>query len=119
VGAGRCVLPQEPVPVGRVRFVVSNRGSSSDDFVVDGSRTRLLRPGRTATLKVDLARAGTYTYRCAVAKRGGRRAAAAPPPPAPQKLAFTQLASGLGPLTDVAVAPTDPNRVFAVEQDGK
>ena len=119
VGGGRCVLSQKTVPVGPVTFVVSNRGSSSDDFVVDGSRTRLLRPGRTATLKVDLAKAGTYTYRCAVAKRGGRLTAAAPPPPAPQRLAFTQLASGLGPLTDVAVAPTDANRVFAVEQDGQ
>jgi len=122
VGGGRCVLSEKTVPVGPVTFVVSNRGSSFDDFVVDGSRTRLLGPGRTATLTVDLAKAGSYTYRCTVAKRGGRLTAAAaspPSPPAPQKLAFTQLASGLGPLTDVAVAPTDPNRVFAVEQDGK
>lgn len=122
VGGGRCGLSTKTVPAGPVSFVVSNRGSTSDDFVVDGSRTRLLRPGRSATLKVDLAKAGTYTYRCTVAKRGGRLTAAPtspPPPPAPQKLAFTQLASGLGPLTDVAVAPTDPNRVFAVEQDGE
>ncbi|HEY5099605.1 MAG TPA: cupredoxin domain-containing protein, partial [Gaiellaceae bacterium] len=72
VGGGHCVLSQNTVPVGPVTFVVSNRGSSSDDFVVDGSRTRLLRPGRTATLKVDFAKAGSYGYRCTVAKRGGR-----------------------------------------------
>jgi glucose/arabinose dehydrogenase len=119
VGAGRCVLSEKTVPVGPVTFVISNRGSSSDDFVVAGSRTRLLRPGRTATLKVDFAKAGSYGYRCAVARRGGRLTAAAPPLPAPQKLTLTELASGLGPLTDVAVAPDDPNRVFAVQQDGK
>jgi glucose/arabinose dehydrogenase len=122
VGGGRCVLSQKTVPVGPVTFVVSNRGSSFDDFVVAGSRTRLLRPGRTATLTVDFAKAGSYGYRCAAAHRGGRLTAAPaspPSPPAPQKLAFTQLASGLGPLTDVAVAPTDQNRVFAVAQDGK
>ena len=120
VGGGRCVLSEKTVPVGPVTFVVSNRSSSVDAFVVAGSRTRLLRPGRTATLTVDFAKAGSYGYRCTAAHRGGRlTAAAGSPPPAPQKLAFTQLASGLGPLTDVAVAPTDPNRVFAVEQDGK
>lgn len=117
VGGGRCVLSQKTVPVGQVTFVVSNRGSSSDDFVVAGSRTRLLHPGRTATLKVDFAKAGSYGYRCSAAHRGGRLTAAAAE--APQKLTFTQLASGLGPLTDVAVAPTDPDRVFAVQQDGK
>jgi glucose/arabinose dehydrogenase len=39
--------------------------------------------------------------------------------PSSAALTLTQLASGLGPLTDVAVAPTDPSRVFVVEQDGK
>ena len=122
VGGDRCVLSQKTVPVGPVTFVVSNRGSSFDDFVVAGSRTRLLRPGRTAMLTVDFPKAGSYDYRCSAAHRGGRLTAAAttpPAPPAPQKLTLTQLASGLGPLTDVAVAPDDPNRVFAVEQDGK
>jgi glucose/arabinose dehydrogenase len=122
VGDGRCILSQKTVPVGPVTFVISNRGASFDDFVVAGSRTRLLRPGRTATLTVDFAKAGTYDYRCPVANRGGRLtagAASTPSPPAPLKLALTQLASGLGPLTDVAIAPTDPNRVFAVEQDGE
>jgi glucose/arabinose dehydrogenase len=122
VGGGRCTVSTKTVPVGRVTFVIANRGSSFDDFAVAGARTRLLRPGRTATLTVDLSKAGRYTYRCAASHRVGRLTAAAadaPSPAAPQKLAFTQLASGLGPLTDVAVAPTDPSRVFAVEQDGK
>jgi glucose/arabinose dehydrogenase len=121
VGGGRCTVSTKTVPVGAVTFVISNRGPNLGDFAVAGARTRPLRPGHTATLTVDLAKAGSYPYRC-VATHGAGRLTASPPPapaPAPQKLAFTQLASGLGPLTDVAVAPTDPNRVFAVEQDGK
>ena len=116
---GRCALSTKTVPVGPVTFLISNRGSDVDDFAVAGARTRPLRPGRTATLTVDLSKAGTYSYRCVASHRAGRLTATPPAPPAPQKLAFTQLASGLGPLTDVAVAPTDPSRVFAVEQDGK
>jgi glucose/arabinose dehydrogenase len=103
-----------------VTFVISNRGSSYDDFIVAGTRTRLLRPGRTATLTVDFSKAGSYVYRCATARRSGRLIAgssttdAAPPVPA-----LTQIASGLGALTDVAVAPNDASRIFAVQQDGK
>jgi glucose/arabinose dehydrogenase len=117
VERGRCAVSTKTVDVGSVTFIVSNRGSDLGDFAIAGEHTKPLRPGRTATLTVDLAKAGSYSYRC-IALRG-RLTAAMPAPPPPQKLAFTQLASGLGPLTDVAVAPTDPNRVFAVEQDGK
>jgi glucose/arabinose dehydrogenase len=120
VGGGRCIVSQKTVPVGPVTFLVSNRGSSFDDFVVAGSRTRLLRPGRSATLTVDFQKAGTYGYQCAVSHRKGLLTAASPAeqqPVGPPVL--TQLASGLGALTDVAVAPTDANRVFAVQQDGK
>jgi glucose/arabinose dehydrogenase len=121
VGDGRCVLSEKTVPVGPVTFLISNSGPSFDDFAVAGLRTRLLRPGRTATLTVDFAKAGSYGYRCAVAHRGGRltAAVAADSSPSPQKLALTPLASGLGALTDVAVAPDDSARVFAVQQDGK
>jgi hypothetical protein len=121
VGGGDCAVSTKTVPLGPVTFVIMNRGSSFDDFVVAGLRTRLLRPGRTATLTVDFSKAGTYVYRCTAARRSGRLVAAssAPVTAPPAVPALTQLASGLGALTDVAVAPNDANRVFAVQQDGK
>src|SRR5579864_3388702 len=96
VGGNRCTVSTKIVPVGPVIFVISNRGSSLGDFAVAGARTRLLRPGRTATLTVDLSKAGSYSYRCTASHRAGRLTASPPAPLAPQKLAFTQLASGLG-----------------------
>ena len=119
VGGNRCALSVKTVPVGTVRFRVVNEGSSLDSFVVAGMRTRALRPGRSATLTIHLAKAGSYPYRCTAAGRKGRIVAASVAPPPPAVPTLTQLVSGLGPLTDVAVAPTDPNRVFAVQQDGK
>ena len=121
VGGKQCALSETTVPVGTVLFRVENAGSSLDAFVVAGRRTRTLRPGRSATLTVQFAQAGSYPYRCTAAHRVGRLVAAATaadaaPPAVP---ALTQLASGLGALTDVAVAPNDANRVFAVQQDGK
>ncbi|MGH2972618.1 MAG: PQQ-dependent sugar dehydrogenase [Gaiellaceae bacterium] len=121
VGGKSCLLSATKVPVGTVVFRVSNQGSSLDAFLVASSRTRALRPGRSATLTVQFTKAGTYPYRCTAARGGGRLVAgsSAPVTAPPAVPALTQLASGLGPLTDVAVAPNDPNRVFAVQQDGK
>lgn len=119
VGGTRCALSETTVPVGTVLFRVANVGSSVDAFVVAGTRTRTLRPGRSATLTVQLTQAGSYPFHCTAVPHGGRLVAASSAPPAPAVPALTQLASGLGALTDVAVAPNDANRVFAVQQDGK
>lgn len=120
VGGKRCALSTTTVPVGTVVFRVFNEGSSLDAFVVEGIRTRVLRPGRSATITVQFAKAGSYTYRCPAAHRGGRLVASSGAPVTPPETpALTLLASGLGPLTDVAVAPNDASRVFAVQQDGK
>lgn len=121
VGGKRCALSTKTVPVGTVLFRVANDGSTLDAFVVDGTSTRTLRPGRTATITVHFDKAGSYRYRCTAAKRSGRLVAASSvtTTAAPAVPSLTELASGLGPLTDVAVAPNDANRVFAVQQDGK
>jgi glucose/arabinose dehydrogenase len=121
VGGQRCALSTKKVPLGTVVFHVENDGATSDAFVVAGRKSRLLRPGRSTTITVRFTKAGSYPYRCTATKKAGRivaeaTAAEAAPPAVPS---LTQLASGLGPLTDVAVAPNDPNRVFIVEQDGK
>ena len=117
VTSSGCSLSRTQVPLGSVRFVIVNHGASLDGFVVAGAQTRLLRPGRTATLTVQFAKAGSYRYRCTTGVRG-RLTVTAAPAAAPAVPALTTLATGLGPLTDVAVAPDDPNRVFVVEQRG-
>jgi len=124
VTSGRCSLSRTTFPVGAVRFEVVNVGTALDGFVVDGDATRMLRPGRSAVLTVEFAQAGSYPYRCTAAAptrtlaRGRVTVADTTAPVAAQALTLTQLASGLGPLTDVAVAPDDPNRIFVVEQRG-
>jgi len=55
---------------GVVRFDVSNSGGVVHAFEVEGpegeAETKLLQPGQSARLKVDLSRAGTYTMYCPV-----------------------------------------------------
>jgi len=60
-------LSRQTVPIGRVRFVVVNRGAVGHDFaLVGGRKTAILKPGGSATLEVTFTRAGRYAYRCTV-----------------------------------------------------
>jgi uncharacterized cupredoxin-like copper-binding protein len=58
------VLPKT-VTKGVVTFKVTNRGALSHDFKIGGKVTALLKPGKTATLKVIL-KAGKAAYLCTV-----------------------------------------------------
>ena len=58
------VLPKT-VTKGTVTFKVTNRGALSHDFKIGGKVTPLLKPGKTATLKVTL-KAGKAKYLCTV-----------------------------------------------------
>jgi len=123
-GSG-CTLSRTRAPLGRVRFVVENRGRAVHQFSIDGRKTAVLQGGGTATLTVKLTTTASLHYSCAAPGRVGAglkgvfRAGEAPQPAAPAVPALTEIASGLDPLTDVAVAPDDPDRVFAVEQNGQ
>jgi uncharacterized cupredoxin-like copper-binding protein len=64
VGAEFTVLPKT-VTKGVVTFKVTNRGALSHDFKIGGKVTALLKPGKTATLKVIL-KAGKAAYLCTV-----------------------------------------------------
>jgi uncharacterized cupredoxin-like copper-binding protein len=50
---------------GAVTFVVKNNGHTSHDFEIDKKKTALLKPGKSATLTVTLAK-GSYPYECTV-----------------------------------------------------
>jgi uncharacterized cupredoxin-like copper-binding protein len=50
---------------GAVTFRVTNRGTTKHDFKIAGKKTKLIAPGKSATLKVSLKK-GTVSYLCTV-----------------------------------------------------
>lgn len=63
----RFTLSKHSVPVGTVRFVVTNKGKLAHDFEIAGKKTRLLAPGRSQTIAVKFRTARRYRYMCTVA----------------------------------------------------
>jgi uncharacterized cupredoxin-like copper-binding protein len=59
-------LSRTTVPVGAVVFQVVNRGKIKHDFKIAGKKTPLIRPGKSATLKVVFHKKGRYAYLCTV-----------------------------------------------------
>jgi uncharacterized cupredoxin-like copper-binding protein len=51
---------------GSVTFKVTNKGKISHDFKIDGKKTAMLSPGKSATLTVSISKAGSYAYMCTV-----------------------------------------------------
>ena len=66
---GRIALSTRPKS-GAVKFVVRNRGGDAHDFWVRGRgkrwKTRVLIPGRSATLTVQLRKGVRYSFWCGV-----------------------------------------------------
>ena len=59
-------LSPTSVKHGKVTFKVSNKGKVSHDFKINGKKTSLVSPGKTATLTVSFSKAGSYSYMCTV-----------------------------------------------------
>jgi glucose/arabinose dehydrogenase len=130
-------LSRKTVPVGTVRFVVTNAGAIGHDFVIVGRRTRVLGHAQRATLLVRFPRGGSYGYRCsvpghaAVGMKGvlvvGKRhkSGAAPPvkpppaqpPPTPTGVTLTKIGTFVRPI-EATAPPGDEHRLFVVEQTG-
>jgi uncharacterized cupredoxin-like copper-binding protein len=49
-----------------VTFAVKNAGKMAHNFRINGKQTRLIQPGKTATLTVVFKKKGSYHYICAV-----------------------------------------------------
>jgi uncharacterized cupredoxin-like copper-binding protein len=59
-------LSRKTVPVGVVVFKVVNKGKIKHDFKIHGKKTPLIKPGKSATLKVVFSKKGRYAYLCTV-----------------------------------------------------
>jgi uncharacterized cupredoxin-like copper-binding protein len=59
-------LSRTTVPVGVVVFQVVNKGKIEHDFKIAGKKTPLIRPGKSATLRVVFHKKGRYAYLCTV-----------------------------------------------------
>jgi uncharacterized cupredoxin-like copper-binding protein len=51
---------------GKVTFFFKNIGHVRHDFKINGKKTRLIQPGKTAKLVVTFKKKGTYPYLCTV-----------------------------------------------------
>jgi uncharacterized cupredoxin-like copper-binding protein len=51
---------------GTVTFDVKNAGKMEHNFRINGKQTRLIKPGKTATLSVTFMKKARYHYICAV-----------------------------------------------------
>jgi uncharacterized cupredoxin-like copper-binding protein len=58
-------LSKKAAAKGVVTFKVTNRGKLEHDLKIGGKRTKLLAPGKTATLKVKLKK-GKFKFLCTV-----------------------------------------------------
>jgi plastocyanin len=59
-------LSKTSVPHGAVTFTFVNKGALGHDFSIDGKKTAVINKGKTATLTVTFAKAGSYPYSCTV-----------------------------------------------------
>ena len=59
-------LSKKSAPSGVVVFTVTNKGKLMHDFKIAGKKTRLIKPGKSATLKVTLKKHKKYAYLCTV-----------------------------------------------------
>jgi uncharacterized cupredoxin-like copper-binding protein len=58
-------LSKKSAPHGKVTFKVTNKGHVSHDFKINGKKTKLLSPGKSASLTVTLKK-GSFKYICTV-----------------------------------------------------
>jgi uncharacterized cupredoxin-like copper-binding protein len=59
-------LSVSSVRTGTVVFRVENKGKLHHDFKINGKKTPLIAPGKSATLTVRFTKAGSYYYYCTV-----------------------------------------------------
>jgi uncharacterized cupredoxin-like copper-binding protein len=51
---------------GTVTFKITNKGAVSHDFQINKHTSSMVGPGKTKTLTITFAKAGSYAYKCTV-----------------------------------------------------
>jgi uncharacterized cupredoxin-like copper-binding protein len=59
-------LSKTSAPKGAVAFKITNKGKIPHDFKINGKKSPLVKPGKTATLTITFAKAGKFAYLCTV-----------------------------------------------------
>jgi uncharacterized cupredoxin-like copper-binding protein len=59
-------LSKASAPKGTVVFKVTNKGHVAHDFKINGKKTPLVSPGKSATLTVKFQKTGKFPYLCTV-----------------------------------------------------
>jgi uncharacterized cupredoxin-like copper-binding protein len=59
-------LSKASAPKGTVIFKVTNKGQVDHDFKINGKKTKLLSPGKSATLTIKFQKTGKFPYLCTV-----------------------------------------------------
>lgn len=105
-------LSKRSVSAGTVIFTVKNKGKIAHDFKILGKKTPLIKPGKSAVLRVTMKK-GRFQYLCTLqghARLGMKGAfavgsATAPPPPPPPTTTTTTTTTTTvpGPATTVQV----------------
>ena len=62
----KITLSKKTAKRGLVVFKVKNAGTLQHGFEIKGRKTRLISPGKSATLRVTFLRKGHYPYKCFV-----------------------------------------------------
>ena len=58
------IVSPKAVPHGTVLFEVVNKGHKVHGFTINGIATKLIKPQKTATLKIVFKHKGRYVYQC-------------------------------------------------------
>ena len=60
------ILLKKTIVKGRTTFKVTNKGTIEHNFRIAGKKTVLIKPGKTATLKVTFTKKGKFPFLCTV-----------------------------------------------------
>lgn len=67
----RYVLSKSAAPKGTIVFKLVNKGKLPHDFKIAGKKTAIVAPGKSATLRLTVAKAGRLSYLCTVPGHAG------------------------------------------------
>ncbi len=59
-------LSKKAAPRGVVVFTIVNNGKLPHDFKIAGKKSVLIKPGKSATLRVTIAKKGSFSFLCTV-----------------------------------------------------